>query len=224
MNKEKYLQIFNYLLEFSKLRSKPVRDIENTESQYPDVIWLGDIPQYEIFDCITFPNYNQDADYWLKINKPKAEPKQPSFPKLSDTLNDWIEKDSLIDENGIPTLRESIIKNGKPLLLSDHPQIENEYQNYLNNQWIDDLEYYKGEFKEYEIKLAEHKKQSDTYKHFFSIYNRAQQFGEEYELIVGVGLLYFKEDENTPLICRHIFTSKVEISFESSIRESFIKV
>lgn len=63
MKKERYLQIFNYLLEFSKLRSNPVRDIESSDTQYPDKIWFADIPQYDIFDCITFPNYNQDADY-----------------------------------------------------------------------------------------------------------------------------------------------------------------
>ena len=57
MKKEKYLQIFNYLLEFSKLRSKPVRDIENSES-YPEIVWFNDIPQYEIFDCVTFPPCN----------------------------------------------------------------------------------------------------------------------------------------------------------------------
>jgi len=34
MNKDKYLQIFNYLLEFSKFRSKPVRDIESSDTQY----------------------------------------------------------------------------------------------------------------------------------------------------------------------------------------------
>jgi len=84
--KAKYLQIFQYLLEFSKLRSNPVRDIEGSD-QYPEIVWLADIPQCEIFDCVTFQNYNQDADYWLKISKPK-EPQHPIFPKLSETLSD----------------------------------------------------------------------------------------------------------------------------------------
>ena len=203
MKKDKYLQIFNYLLEFSKLRSNPVRDIESSDTQYPDIVWFADIPQCEIFDCITFPNYNQDADYWLKINKPKEEPLPPIFPRLSDALSDWIVKDSLIDENAIPILK------GNP----DNPEIESEFQNYLNNKWIDDLEFYKKEFRTYETKLAEYESQVKTYKHFFSVYNKAQQFGEEYELIVGAGLLHFQETASTPLICRHILTTKVEIDF-----------
>ena len=105
MKKDKYLQIFNYLLEFSKLRSKPVRDIESSDTQYPNIVWFADIPQFDIFDCITFPNYNQDADYWLKIAKPKDEPQPPTFAKLSETLTDWIIKESLTDENGTPILK-----------------------------------------------------------------------------------------------------------------------
>jgi very-short-patch-repair endonuclease/MinD-like ATPase involved in chromosome partitioning or flagellar assembly len=224
MKKEKYLQIFNYLLEFTKLRSNPVRDIDNSETQYPDKVWFADIPQYEIFDCVTFPNYNQDSDYWLKVSKPKQEPQPPSFPKLSETLTGWIIKESLTDENGTPTLNDKIIINGKPISLTEQPKVETEFRAYLNNNWIDDLELYKKELVAYETKLAEYEKQSKTYKHLFSIYNKAQQFGEEFELVVGVGLLHFKENTNTPLICRHILTSKAEITFEYSARESFVKV
>ncbi len=224
MKKERYLQIFNYLLEFSKLRSNPVRDIESSDTQYPDKIWFADIPQYDIFDCITFPNYNQDADYWLKIAKPKSEPQQPLFPKLSETLSDWVEKSSLADESGMPTLKESISKSGKTILRTDKPEVEAEFQNYLNEKWINDLEFFKKQVEEYEVKLEEYEKQSKTYKHLFSIYNKALQFGEEYELIVGVGLLHFQESSSSPLICRHILTSKAEITFEFSARESFVKV
>lgn len=224
MKKEKYLQIFNYLLEFSKLRSNPVRNIESSDTQYPDKIWFADIPQNELFDCITFANYNQDADYWLKIAKPKNEPQPPTFAKLSETLTEWIVKESLTDENGTPILKESIIKNGKLISLADKPEIETEFQTYLNNKWIDDLEFFKKELEFFEVKFAEYENLSKTYKHLFSIYNKAQQFGEEFELIIGVGLLHFQEDASTPIICRHILTSKAEITFEFSARESFVKV
>lgn len=203
MKKDKYLQIFNYLLEFSKLRSNPVRDIESSDTQYPDKVWFADIPQVDIFDCITFPNYNQDADYWLKIAKPKGV---PTFAKLSETLTDWIVNESLTDENETPILKETVFKNGKTISLADNPEVETEFQTYLNEKWIDDLEFFNKENEVY-------KKQSEIYKQFFSICNKAQQFGEEFELIVGVGLLHFHEDANTPLICRHIITCKTEIAF-----------
>lgn len=221
--KDKYLQIFNYLLEFSKLRSNPVRDIESSD-QYPEKVWLADIPQCEIFDCITFLNYNQDADYWLKISKPKEQLQHPTFPKLSETLTDWIVKESLTAEIGTPVLNESITKNDETVQLSDQPEITLELQDYINNQWLDDLASYKKEIEIYLPKLAKFKKQSETYKQFFTIYNKVQQFGQEFELIFGVGLLYFREDANTPLICRHILTIKAEITFAPSQGQSLIKV
>lgn len=220
--KQKYLQIFEYLLEFSKLRSKPVRDIESAE-QYPENIWLADIPKCDIFDCITFQNYNHDADYWLKIGKPK-EPKPPIFVTLIDSVTDWIIKDSLIDESVVPCLNESIIKNGKTILLTEYPEVELKFQEYLKNQWLDDLEIYKKEVNDFQIKRDTFEVQSKIYKKFFSIYNKVQQFGEEYELVFGAGLLYFKESQNTPKICRHILISKADITFNHSKKESFIKV
>lgn len=224
MKKDKYLQIFNYLLEFSKLRSNPVRDIVDSDTQYPDKIWFADIPEFDIFDCITFPTYNQEADYWLKIAKPKGEPRQPTFPKLSESLSDWVEKGSLINETGTPLLKETINKGNKIIPITDKPEVKEEFLTYLNEKWIDDLDFYKKEVIAYEAKLAEYEKQSKTYKNLFSIYNKVQQFGEEYELIIGVGLLYFQDNLNTPLICRHILTSKAEITFEFSSKESFVKV
>lgn len=224
MKKEKYLQIFNYLLEFSKLRSNPVRNIEISETIYPEILWLTDIPQNDIFDCILFTNYNQDADYWLKIGKPKVEPQFPKFNPLNETLIDWVSEEELTDDNNIPTLKEAITKNGKELLLIDNPDIKTEFENYLDQKWISDVESYKIDLQVYEKENAEYERQNKIYKRFFSIYNKAQQFGEEFELILGIGLLKFQQNEDSPIICRHIFTSKAEISFEYSQKESFVKV
>jgi very-short-patch-repair endonuclease/DNA polymerase III delta prime subunit len=224
MKKEKYLQVFNYLLEFSKIRSKPVKDIENSETRYPEILWFADIPQFNGFDCITFPNYNQEADYWLLINKPKNEPISPKFPSLSQTLNDWINIETLIDENVIPTLKDRIIEDNKELLLSARPEISREFKDYLSNKWLSDLNYYRNELNIFRLKVDDYEKQINIYKQLFTISNKSQQFGEEFELVVGIGLLNFHEDSNTPKICRHILTTKVEIVFDTSHGESFIKV
>lgn len=214
MKKKKYLQIFNYLLEFSKLRSNPVRNIESSDAQYPEKIWLSDIPECDFFDCITSKTYNQESSYWIKINKPKVEPQPPIFTDLGNLLNDWVVKDSLLNENEIPILKDFIIKDNKEIFLIDTPQVKKEFQNYLDHKWLEDLKLYRIEFAVYESKHSEYILQSKTYKHFFSIYNKAQQFGEEFELCIGVGLLNFQENLDSPLICRHILTSKVEITFE----------
>jgi formiminotetrahydrofolate cyclodeaminase len=66
--------------------------------------------------------------------------------------------------------------------------------------------------------------QNNIYKSLFRIYNKAQQFGEEYELIVGVGLLNFKENTESPKIFRHVLTQRAEINFEYTERDSHILV
>lgn len=224
MNKDKYLQIFNYLLEFSKLRSKPVRDIENSESQYPEIIWLENIPQCDSFDCITFPSFNKESDYWFKINKPTNEPVKPTFPDIDNVSTEWIDIESLYNDSDIPKLKDSIVIADKNHLLSEHPEIVSTFNNYVETKWFDDIKSYKINLKEYEKQLKDYQSKLDIYKHFFSICNKAQHFGEEFELVVGLGLLYFRENDFSPIICRHVLTSKAEIQFVASKNQSYVKV
>ncbi len=79
--KDKYLQIFNYLLEFSKIRSKAVRNIENAKTNYIDILWMSDLPDNELIESVTNENFSTDSDFWLKVSKP-GEPVKPIFQNL----------------------------------------------------------------------------------------------------------------------------------------------
>jgi len=223
MKKEKYLQIFNYLKEFSKLRSNPVRDIEAQETQYPEKFWLNDIPENELFENIIRPEFNSDNDYWLKVKKPK-EPTKPEFSKLSDNLELWIERATLFDEEDEPKPKESTEVKGEIIKLEDYPEIHKELHNYIEKNWIDDLLDYNLKIEAYDIEFAEYEKLNSVYKKLFRIFNKTQQFGEEYELVIGVGLLNFKESDSRPKIFRHILTQGVDINFEYSQKDSQINI
>jgi superfamily I DNA and/or RNA helicase/very-short-patch-repair endonuclease len=223
MKKEKYLQIFNYLKEFSKLRSNPVRDIDAQETQYPEKFWLNDIPENELFENIIRPEFNSDNDYWLKVKKPK-EPTKPEFSKLSDNLELWIERATLFDEEDKPKLKESIEVKSEIIELENFPEIDKELQNYIEQKWIDDLIDYNVKIEAYDIEYAEYEKLNSVYKKLFRIFNKTQQFGEEYELVIGVGLLNFKENDSRPKIFRHILTQRVDINFEYSQKDSQIHI
>ena len=111
--KDKYLQIFKYLLEFSKIRSKAVRNIENAKTNYIDIIWMSDLPENELIECIVNENFSTDSDFWLKVSKPK-EPEKPKFPSPPQKLKDWIKSDSLLNKNEFPVLLTEIAdENGK---------------------------------------------------------------------------------------------------------------
>jgi len=223
MKKEKYLQIFNYLKEFSKLRSNPVRDIEAQETQYPEKLWLNDIPNNKLFENIIRPEFNTDNDYWLKIRKPK-EPTKPIFSQLSETLELWINKESLTDEEDEPTLKKQIEIDGNIRSIEDFPEIVQELKDYVEKKWIDDIIEYNEKIEIYEKKYAEFEHLNNSYKQLFRIFNKTQQFGEEYELVIGVGLLNFKENNDSPKILRHILTQRIDINFEYSKKDSHILV
>lgn len=221
MKKKKYLQIFNYLLEFSKLRSKPVRDIENSNN-YLEILWMSNIPVDEKIDCIIQDNYSNESNYWLKISKP-IEPEKPIFPKPPKNLQNWINEESLLNRDDLPELFEEIeLEENEILKLQDHQEIEEEFSKYCEEKWFTDSELYWSKKQIYDVKFAAFDKVNSIYKKLFSIYNKSQQFGEEYELVAGIGLLNFKESDETPLICRHIITAKAEIQFEFSKRDSSV--
>ncbi|MDE0472043.1 MAG: AAA domain-containing protein [Ekhidna sp.] len=215
MKKDKYLQIFNYLKEFSKLRSKPVRDIDAQETQYPEKFWLNDSPENELFENIIRPDFNEDNDYWLKVRKPK-EPAKPEFAKLSENLEKWVDKPTLLNEEERPKLQETLEINGEILSSKDFPELEKELNQYSNNKWIDDLIEYNDKEEAYRVEHEKYEELNDVYKQLFRIFNRTQRDGEEYELVVGVGLLNFKENDERPKIFRHILTQRVDINFEYS--------
>ncbi|MEP1260604.1 AAA domain-containing protein, partial [Algoriphagus sp.] len=223
MKKDKYLQIFNYLKEFSKLRSNPVRDIDAQETQYPEKFWLNDIPENELFENIIRPDFNEDNDYWLKVRKPK-EPAKPDFANLTENLEKWIDKPTLLNEEDEPKLKVDLEINGETLSIEDFPELEKELQHYIDKKWINDLIEYNEKLEAYRIEHEKYEKLNSVYKQLFRIFNKTQQFGEEYELVVGVGLLNFKENDEGPKIFRHILNQRVDINFEYSQKDSQIFV
>lgn len=224
MKKEKYLQIFNYLLEFSKIRSKAVRDIINAPTQYIDIIWLSDIPENELIYCIFDDNFDENTDHWIKIFKP-IEPELPKFPPPPSNLEKWIVEDSILKKDEFPTLKEYIfIDDNNKSYLVDNPKTKEDFDEYIHTKWPRDSKIYWENYKNYEIQYKAYNEVNSIYKKLFSIYNKSQQFGEEYELVMGLGLINFKANDESPLICRHILTQRAEINFEYSQKDSSITV
>ncbi len=133
MKKERYLQVFNYLKEFSKVRSKPVRDIDINSTQYSKKIWLNEIPDNELFENIIKPDFKTESAYWLKIRKPK-EPKEPKFAELPKNIEKWIEPEVLLNEDKEPVLKKEIEVNGAILSIDNYPEIVSELNKYINEK------------------------------------------------------------------------------------------
>jgi superfamily I DNA and/or RNA helicase/very-short-patch-repair endonuclease/transcription elongation GreA/GreB family factor len=211
MKKDQYLNILNYLYEFSKIRSISVKDIITDKSRYQEVLWLNEIENNSYFKNIIFDNNNENQ-IWLTIKKPSGQ--QPEEPKLTidDELNESIDKLKLIqgeedfiinrftskDEDNIPISALSLKEKLNIFLNHDWPKIQNEF---------------KTEYNDYLLRLKEYETNQGLYNKFFTIYNKIQQFNEDYEIVIGAGFLQLQNSENNPVVRRHLFTTKVELDF-----------
>lgn len=197
-------KLFTYLREFIQQRSKVIRDMES----YEDFIGLSDLPKISGVKCITWTPFNSENDPtedWIELRKPK----RVSPPPLSTELDLWVVKETIIDSSSSPRLLNSIIiekaKAGENetevLNLQDHPNIEKQFNEYIENKWKAWAEHDKTE-KNFEL----------VYKKLFSIYQKHKKFGEGFELIIGFGLLKFRNGSQE--IKRHLFTTSATIHFD----------
>ncbi len=222
MKKQRYLRIFDYLREFSKIRTKPVRDIEGS-ANYHATIWLNDIPEDFLNENILRSGFDRtQKEYWLKIKKPK-EPVPPRFGNLPPELEPWVDASSLQDESKGPTIYDSIVAEGATLLLNDFPQIKDAFTRYVDGQWLDDLIAYQPAMERYRTEKGRYDRTHAFYTKLFRIFNKIQQQGEAFELVIGVGLLNFKDVRGTKVF-RHLVTQGVDIDFDYLNRDTEITV
>lgn len=171
--KEKYLQIFRYLLEFSKIRSNPVRNIENSKTNYIEVLWLSDLPKNDLIDSVLNENYSSESDYWIKVSKPK-EPEKAKFPPPPQKLIDWIKPASLTNKDEYPEIKPQISdEEGNVSKIEDNHQIKLLFDTYCENKWFTDSKEYWNKHDEYLKELAIFEKVNYYYKKLFSIYNKS---------------------------------------------------
>ena len=211
MKKDQYLNILNYLHEFSKIRSISVKDIITDKSRYQEVLWLNEIENNSYFKNIIFENNNENQ-IWLTIKKPSGQqPEEPQFTN-DDELDESIDKIKLVQGSDDFIINKFISKEGNNNSISA-VGINEKINLFLNNDWPKIQNQYKSEYNDYLSRLKEYETNQGLYNKFFTIYNKIQQFNEDYEIVIGAGFLQLQNSENNPVIRRHLFTTKVEIDF-----------
>src|SRR5712692_6517506 len=172
--RERSIKLFTYLREFAQLRNRVVRDVQ----QYEAVIWFSDVPKEpECYERASEPDGDDPReDVWLEIKKPKSIP----FPAVPPDLRVWIRDVDLANSADIPDLLTRIIVGEGPQFeeLSDHPEIQVLWDEYLSNLWLS----WAGENERL-------KPIRDVYARMHGIYQSLKKLGEAYELAVGVGFL-----------------------------------
>jgi very-short-patch-repair endonuclease len=210
----KAVRLVDYLLRLASLRSKLVRQI----SEYEKVLWLSAVPHKR--GCFTQAwgrNEDYDSDVWIEIQT-RHEPELPSVP---DQCRDWINIGALRNKNDIPELKTEIarqIKNpgwqegtdqpeyvSNTERLEDLPDIQKVWERYLDKRWLPWVD----DHNDWE---SVHK----VYSTLFSIHQEQLRLGEEYELILGFGLLTWQTPTGQT-VRRHLIVADAILEFEARL-------
>ena len=217
-NESREIRLVEYLIRLAALRAKIIRDV----SVYDQMIWLCDIPKEK--NCYTRawgPNEEYDEDIWIEIQT-TIEPTLPSPP---ENCLDWINPNDLYITDDLPSLKDvAEIEENNPaqegvnqlqlfrtIRLEDNPHIQATWDRYLENKWIPWAE--------------EHQKWQkihDIYTKFFEIYQEQLRLGEEYELVLALGLITW-HTSNNQRIRRHLIVANALLEFEARLGKFIVR-
>ncbi len=209
---DKAVQLFTYLQELCALRTSQVRDV----SQYDEVFWFGDIPRERLCHSIAWRiGQNSDdsgeerPDLWVEVHKPELK----RHPEVPDELEQWLSddlSDSSLEEprlfSEIPVSmqqeEEGLPVRTEILRLDDFPEIF--------ELWLD---YVEGKWKPWAEEDRRLQRVQNAYNRLFAIYQRQEKLGEQYEVVVGVGLLSWQSPASGP-IRRHVVCLQTRVEFD----------
>jgi len=209
----KAIQLFTYLKELCALRSAQVRDVDS----YDQVFWLRDLPRHKLCRSAIWQHVDstdqiaeKNNDIWIEIRKPLLK----SHPELPDDVEPWVNDDEITDSSlSEPSLFESIsrvaLQNDQEdegsdgsVLINDYPRVFDNWVNYLESQW-----------KPWAMEDRELQKVQKVYNQLFNIYQRQEKLGEQYEVVMGAGLLTWKSPKSGE-IKRHVLAIEARIEFD----------
>ena len=213
--RDRAVRLFTFLKELAKLKTKVTRDL----SEYESVVWFHEVPEYKGCFSILSSEPNETPDgVWIEVRRP-TEPKTPTMP--ASCLR-WVDPDSVTDPLIEPRLRQQIpssdatARDSGPRpqsqdslfseqfeLLADHPEILENWQRYIQDEWLPWAEIYET-----------WKAANDLYLQLFAIHQQIKKLGERYELLLGLGLLTW-ETPNNQRIKRHIVVGDAYLTFDA---------
>ncbi len=244
---EKAVRLVEYLLRLASLRTKTIRDIQEYKDEKGQVLWISSIPREK--GCFT-QAWGRDAafdpDVWVEIQNEN----EPDLPSVPDTCEDWVERSSLRNKADLPELRPTItieVENphwgegnnvspakqiGQSLevtstdwkegseesrylsqtkSLEDHPEVQQAWNRYVEDQWLPWME-------EHNRWESVHK----LYSELFAIHQEQIRLGEEYELVLGLGLLTWKTPTGQH-VCRHLIVANALLEFEARLKKFTVR-
>lgn len=198
------ISLYTFLKEFAELRAETIRSFE----RYDQVLWLEDVPREPECYCAAWQERPEDeSEAWVEVRKPRlVAPPDPPTP-----LRRWlVESEWQTSESELPSLREQIVlastedsENPQRLELSQSPEIRAQWERYVERQW---WPWRNGDRRSRTVQRV--------YTELFQIYQRQQRLGEQYEVVLGLGLLTWKLPTGH-VIARHLIAANASVAFDA---------
>jgi very-short-patch-repair endonuclease len=219
-DKSRVIRLVDYLIRLASLRTKIIRDV----AEYQNVLWIKDIPRQK--GCFTQAwggDEDFDSDVWIEVQTHR-EPDLPGIPPL---CKDWVEKASLRDKGDIPDLLFEITRevenpawhkeSDQPEFIpqtehiEDHPEVRRAWDQYVEEHWLPWVEAHN----DWECV-------HNAYSKLFAIHQEQLRLGEEYELVLGLGLLTWQTPSNQR-VRRHLIVSNAVLEFEARLAKFTVR-
>ncbi len=211
---QKAVRLVDYLLKLATQRTKLIRDI----AEYEKVLWISDVPHQP--NCYTQAwgrDEEHDPDEWLEVqNRP-----EPEVPAVPAQCKDWVNRESLRNKNDLPQLFPEITRqiqnpdwregSDQPETiphterLEDHPDIQRAWERYLEDKWLPWTEKHNAWEKVHKV-----------YSSLFAIHQEQLRRGEEYELVLGLGLLTWQTPTGQR-VRHHLLVADAILEFEARL-------
>lgn len=202
-----------FLEDFSALRRKRITKYKSDD----ELIWFGELPQGRRECRSRFLTEEEATRSLLLEMRKKPIPRRPTTPT---ELSDWVHDDILDQWSEEPELPDRITvlvdetvhppgeqpwteRRPRTVQLEDEPEVEDIWITYLVEEWEPWAE-----------KMRRWWEVQSVYDRLDSMRRTIEASEENYELVVGIGLLIWRDPKGKE-IRRHVLTAPAEISLDA---------
>jgi hypothetical protein len=199
-----------------RAKQEVLKVVRRAPSRSEAVFWFSELPcEKECYTPASDGGEITDEENWLRIDKPV----KPALPRPPADCEHWFDAARPEDVSAEPRLHDEIVdpkwvpgdrQNGDEsdstppprLLLSDHPHVALAWGKYLEAKWCPWI-----------AQSQRWERVQKAYRKLFTIYQEQQRRGEQYELLLGVGVLLWTTASDHK-VRRPIVTARVTIALE----------
>jgi very-short-patch-repair endonuclease len=211
---QKVIRLVEYLTRLALLRAKQVRNV----AEYRNVVWIASVPHEP--GCFTRA-WERDAEHepdeWIEVEN-RREPELPAVPAQ---CRDWVNQTVLRNKDDLPQLLSKIARqiqnpawregSDRPETISrterleDHPAVQLACGQYIEAKWRPWAESHNA-----------WERVQKVYSELFAIHQEQIRRGEEYELVLGLGLLTWQTPTGQR-VRRHLVVADAVLEFEAGL-------